>query len=231
MTSKKQKLVFYSGGQQRSNHQLHEALVGMMSQRKRKKTMVYIPYCNDGSGVFFSRFKRRYKRFGIDQFHCIPVDEKISKKDISNILSSDAVYMAGGNTFYFLKNLKKAGLFKHLRAYSKSGGILAGLSAGAIMMTPNIHMAAFPPFDPDENDVGLKKLNALNLVNFEFFPHYEDIKSNIEAMMMYSLISKQVIYACPDGSGIVLNGNEMKMFGEVFMFFRGNYVKVTQGQY
>jgi dipeptidase E len=58
-----------------------------------------------------------------------------------------------------------------LKKFIQDGGILTGLSAGAIMMTETIEMAGYPPFDCDENEDNLKNLKSLNLVDFYFFPH------------------------------------------------------------
>lgn len=223
---KKVKLVLYSGGQERSNHRIHRSLVDLMG-RKKKKTMTYIPFCTDGAGVYYGRFKRRYRSFGVTDFHFFPVDGEIDPVDLEKILKSDAIYLAGGNTFYFLYHLRRSGMLKALRQYAIDGGILVGLSAGAIMMTPNIEMAAFPPFDPDENDVNLKRLKALDLVGFEFFPHYVNSKRNHEAMMMYSLISPNPVFGCQDGSGIIVDGDKTTFLGSVFMFFHGKRLRLS----
>ena len=58
----------------------------------------------------------------------------------------------GGNTFYFIKHLRRSGIFNRLIEYANNGGILTGLSAGAIMTTPNIMTASFPPWDRDDNE-------------------------------------------------------------------------------
>ncbi|MCB0421663.1 MAG: Type 1 glutamine amidotransferase-like domain-containing protein [Bdellovibrionales bacterium] len=222
----KVKLVLYSGGQERSNHRIHKALVELMGDKKRK-TMTYIPFCSEGAKVYFGRFKRRYKAFGVTDFHLFPVDGPIDQDFLKTILKSDAIYLAGGNTFYFLHHLKKSGMLKILREYAINGGILVGLSAGAIMMTPNIEMAAFPPFDPDENEVHLKKLKALDLVGFEFFPHYVNSKRNQEAMMMYSLISPNPVFGCKDGTGIIVDGDRTMLLGSVYMFFQGKRLRLS----
>ena len=67
-----------------------------------------------------------------------------------------------------VKSLEKTGLLKELKAWVRNGGVLTGVSAGAIIMTKNIETAAFPSFDCDENEDNVKNLAGLQLVDFEF---------------------------------------------------------------
>lgn len=221
--AKPRRLVLYSGGQSRSNHKLHEALVGLVG-KKKKVSMTYVPFCEDGCRVFYGRFQRRYSRFGADSFFCLPVDSKPKKQDLDRALRSDIIYLAGGNTFYFLKHLRASGLLPRLKSFAERGGVLAGLSAGAIMLTPNIELAAYPPFEPDENEVGLRNLKALGLVKFEFLPHFVNSRRMNEAMLMYSLLSPHPVLACPDGSGVVIDGWRKTYFGHACIFHRGQKI-------
>ena len=64
--------------------------------------------------------------------------------NLSELLKSDLIFLGGGNTFYFLKHLKSTGLIDELKTFAANGGVLCGLSAGAIIMTPHVHTASFP---------------------------------------------------------------------------------------
>lgn len=214
------KLVMYSGGQLAANRQLHQGLMDLVGP-KRKIRMTYIPYCHEGAAVYYSRFQRRYRGFGATDFHYLAPDQPITDQSLQKALSSDVIYLAGGNTFYFLKHLRKTGLLKRFKSFAQNGGVLAGLSAGAIILTPNIEMAHFPPYEVDDNDVGLKNLKGMNLVNFEFYPHYVNSKRMNEAMLMYSLISKYPVVACADGHGLIIDGNKRSFLGPANVFFKG----------
>jgi len=108
----------------------------------------------------------------------------------------------------------------------KKGGVLASLSAGAIILTPNIGTAGPPLLDPDKNDVKLKNLRALGLVRFEFYPHYTSTPKTNQAILQYSRNTKNPIFACPDGSGITINENRMTFIGNVLMFAGGKKVGI-----
>ncbi len=222
-------LIFYSGGQERRNALIHEDLIELALTPKRRARrggvrMTYVPYCSEGSAPFFRRFERRYRAFGASHFRCLPVDDPTlhgDRRAERGLLESDVVYLAGGNTYYFLKHLRRSGLMKVLRRFAERGGVIAGLSAGALLLTPHIALAGYPPFDRDENEVGLRNESALGLVGFEFFPHYRRSKRMREALLAYSRRCGRPVYACPDGSGIVIEGDRFTAHGDVFLFDRG----------
>ena len=137
-------------------------------------------------------------------------------------MRSDAIHLAGGNTFYFLNYLRKARLLPQLKAFVEKGGVLTGLSAGAIMMTENIEMAGYPDFDRDENLVNLKNLSALNLVDFLFLPHFRNSARYDVVFKKYTRNTSKIIYACPDGAGIVVRDNELRFVGKCFAFSNGH---------
>lgn len=98
-------------------------------------------------------------------------DEGLEER--KKLLEANILCITGGNTFTLLRNLKRAGLDKAIAEFvQKPEYILGGFSAGALVMTPTIRVCETDSFD--ENVVGLTDLNALGVVNFEVFPHYED---------------------------------------------------------
>jgi len=233
--SPRRHIVLYSGGQERRNALIHESLLGLALRRAGKREhegirMTYVAFTAEGARAFFHRFQRRYVAFGGTDFHCISADDpdlarpgEARRRATSLIRSSDVVYLSGGNTFHYLHHLRRSGLFEPLRRYADRGGVLAGLSAGAILVTPNIGLAAYPPFDRDENQVALaeSRWSALDLVDFEFFPHFRRSRRYRQAMMDYSARSRFPVYACSDGSGIVVEGDRFTAHGEVWLFDRG----------
>jgi dipeptidase E len=191
--------------------------------------MTYVPFCSEDSLSFFRRFERRYRAFGATRFDCLPVDDPALRGDRRmerTLLDSDVVYLAGGNTFYFLKHLRRSGMMPTLRRFAADGGVIAGLSAGALLLTPHIGLAGYPAFDRDENEVGLRNEHALGLVGFEFFPHYRSSARLREALIRYSRRSSNPLYACRDGSGLVVEGDRFTAHGDVYLFDRGRVRKI-----
>ncbi len=220
------KLVFYSGGQSRSNHELHKEVVKLarsITGRNRNRTLqlTYFPFCSDQASLYFHRIRRRFRGHGVERFFCLSVDDSPTADEIKIALQSDIIYLAGGNTFYFQKYLRKTGMLERLASFAKRGGVLAGLSAGGLLMTPTTKMAADPDLEPDENEVGLRNFKAMGLVPFEFSPHFTRSAKSIQAHLAYSKKTKNPIYAVADGGGIIVNGKSIEIIGKASVFYRG----------
>ena len=235
MSADRRRLVLYSGGQERRNRLIHESLLDLVLRRggsaaNDRIRMTYVPFTADGARPFYRRFVTRYSRFGATDFHCVaPDDPSLAREGperrqvLAEIAASDVVYLAGGNTFHFLHHLRRSGLLAPLERFARRGGVVAGLSAGGILLTPHIGLAAYPEFDRDEDEIGLspRACRALGLVDFEFFPHFRRSKRYRDALATYSQSSGRALYACRDGSGIVVEGDRFTAHGEVWLFDRG----------
>jgi dipeptidase E len=169
---------------------------------------------------------RRYAPFGVVDFLCLDLELNPTRAQIREALQSEIVYLAGGNTFFFLHQLKRLGMLPLLRSFVRRGGVLAGLSAGGLIMTPTIELAGVKGLDPDENEVGMKDFRSLGLVDFEFSPHFEPTARRIELHRAYSRKVSRPIYACQDGGGIVVCGRETSFIGPTWIFSHGSVVRV-----
>lgn len=230
----RRRAVLYSGGQVRRNARLHEAVLDLArrgpARGRRFVRMTYVPFTVEGAAPFFRRFERRYRPFGGTHFRCVPADlPELSRPGPARrraeaaLLESDVVYLAGGNTFYFLAHLRRSGLLEVLKRFAARGGVLAGMSAGAHLLTPHIRLAGYPPFDCDVNEVGLprRELAAVDLVDLEFFPHYRHSPRYRRALAAYSRHERRPLYACRDGSGLIVEGDRVTPLGDVWVFERG----------
>jgi dipeptidase E len=213
------KLVLYSGGLEKENRSLDRSFVDLL--HKKSPVVTFIPSSSYLSEHEFKAFVKHYSKYKISRFIHFPVDVPFDRIIFQEVMRSDAIHLAGGNTFYFLNSLRKAKLLPELRRYAEKGGVLTGLSAGAILMTENIDMAAYPEFDRDENFVNLKNLTAMHLVNFAFFPHFKNSARYDAVFRRYSRFRKKLIYACPDGAGIVISNDEIKFVGPCYGFAGG----------
>lgn len=230
----RRRAVLYSGGQVRRNARLHKALLELAlrgpARGRRRVRMTYVPFTVEGAEPFFRRFERRYRAFGGAHFRCVPADlPELARpgparhRAAQALLESDVVYLAGGNTFYFLAHLRRSGLLPVLQRFAARGGVLAGMSAGAHLLTPHIRLAGYPPFDCDVNEIGLprRELGALDLVDFEFFPHYRHSPRYRRALADYARREARPLFACRDGSGLVVEGDRVIPVGDVWIFDRG----------
>lgn len=218
------KLALYSGGDETDNIRLDKHLIKLSG--KSNPTITFIPSSSYFIESEFMEFATQFQKYRVNKLINFPVDVEFSDVLKEEVLKSDIIYLGGGNTFYFLKHLRRSGFLKELKEFVKKGGILAGLSAGAILMSSNINMAAIPDFDRDDNDENIKNLSALNLVKFDFFPHYKNSKRYDTALKEHSLSHSTRIYASADGCGIIVDDDDIKFIGKTFLFYDGNKINV-----
>jgi dipeptidase E len=83
----------------------------------------------------------------------------------------DVIFVAGGNTFHLLNEANKSGFSKVVPELVKKGTIYIGSSAGSYIACPSIVHAGWK--HADRNQVGLKDLTGLGLVDFLVVCHYE----------------------------------------------------------
>lgn len=219
------KLVFYGGGDSKDNRQVDKNLIRMV--KNDSPLFSFIPSCSIDADLEFIDFVNQYKKFKVKRFLTYPLDTTTDDVMLRQVFKSDVIHLGGGNTYYFLKTLRKRKLLGELKKFVENGGILTGLSAGAILMTPQIDTASFPEFDKDDNDCNIKNFKSLNLVDFEFFPHYRNSKRYDVELIRHSKKTKNPVYACYDGSGIIMNHGKMEFIGKVFMFHNGKKVKIS----
>lgn len=220
------KLFLYSGGDFDVNESMDQELLTVLNSAR--PTITYVPAASSHAEEDFEIFTDYYSEYGIGDFHMLCIDQHFSRRDLHKALSSDVLYLGGGNTFHLMYHLRRSDFFNRLFDYVENGGVLVGESAGAIVLTGNIATASFPEFDRDDNDIGLVDWRGMDLVNFEFFPHFQNRPKYSRALRQYSRSQSAPILACCDGSGIVVIDDVVKFCGEVFMFCSGK--KFTIGE-
>ena len=217
------KAVFYGGGYYSDNLDLHREVFRLADVKKPRIT--YIPSSSDYGLIDFADFVKSFKRVGNPSFVYLPIDIENSPRLQSEALKSEVIYLSGGNTFAFLRDLRRKKLVSALRDRATRGTVMAGLSAGGILLSPNIRTASFPTWDCDENYVNLRRLEALSLSKFEFFPHYTNSVRYRAELVAHSRATKNPLIAAADGAGLVLSGEKLSMIGKCTQFQRGHVFK------
>lgn len=218
------KLVLYSGDSA-ANATLDQELLRLIG--KSRPTVTFIAADKDASKYDYPHFCEDFRQQTTAQISLLEPWQGVDQSQINDLLKSDYIYMSGGNTFHLLKHLRKTKLLSVLKDFVRRGGVMAGQSAGSIIMTPAINTASYPKFDRDENYVELDDFEAMHLVNFEFFPHYSDEPDYSKVLKKQSRKIKHPIYAVADGAGIVVNSGIISFVGEIWCFARGKKFKLT----
>lgn len=106
------------------------------------------------------------------KYNVIDIDiSKESKQEIIKKFNSvDAIFVAGGNCFYLLQQLKIKDVLQELLEFANNK-IYIGSSAGSCIACPSIDYDE--KLDDKLQAPLLNDYNAMNLVNFYILPHYK----------------------------------------------------------
>jgi dipeptidase E len=208
---KMKKLVLYSAQETSDDHKVNLELMRLIG--KPHPRIAYIPSNFVNDSAWFHSKKKYYTQYGATLEEPVRFNTVLLESELQNLFSFDAIHLSGGDTPQFLTLLREHNLLERLRDYVTRGDVLIGMSAGAIIMTPNI----FTAYDcGDDRPPEPFDHSALGLVDFVFMPHYEP-ELEIPCQEL-ALELNRILYACRDGDGIVVNGDEIKLMGDVLEF-------------
>lgn len=151
---------------------------------KKNPKLLFIPTASSDSESYYETVKKYFgKKLGCKTDVLYLIKEKFSKKEIEEkILTTDIVYVGGGNTLKMMKVWRKNGVDKILKQAHEKGIILSGLSAGAICWFGWGDSDSRRFVDPKADSI---KVSGLGLINALYCPHYlkEKRKADLKKMM------------------------------------------------
>jgi dipeptidase E len=101
---------------------------------KQKPKLLFLPTASGDSSGYASVVEQYFgKKLGCEVSSLLLKKEKYSKQEIEQkILSSDIIYVGGGNTLKMMRIWRKLCIDEILQKAKDKGIVLSGLSAGAI---------------------------------------------------------------------------------------------------
>lgn len=171
----------------------------------------YIASQPDPTREYYQQTQLLYKRLGADLSVYLELESGFLQSSLMALLECDAIHLSGGDTFRFLAALKQKGLLTLLRQFVVNGGAVIGVSAGAMIMTPNISSAVLCG---DSNHCDLTDLTALNLVDFLFAPHISaQLLQQGDFKQQVSSFSQQLCL-CADNEALAVIDNRVLSYGQ-----------------
>lgn len=174
------------------------------------KKVTFIPTASKFEEVDF------FIKEAIDFFESIDIEIDIlelstsSFEDIKNKLeNNDFIYIGGGNTFFLLKELKRAGADKILIEQINLGKLYVGESAGSIVLSSSIDYIHY--MDSNE-EVKLKNFDSLNIVDFYPVPHYQNFPFEESTKMIIEKYHKSInLLPFNNNEVIIVNDSNYKV--------------------
>lgn len=179
--------------------------------RGRRGRVAYLPSAPDPKRYWFEPQRRCYAVLGLS-LEYFGVEEDFDANRVDQLFAMDAIHLSGGNTFRFMHWLRMRNLAERVRDYVKTGGTLIGVSAGAIMMTPNIGTASLCG---DQRISESETEEGLDLVNFLVVPHFVSRQEASAELLSIACRYRRDVYAIPDGAAILISGARTQVLGPV----------------
>jgi dipeptidase E len=204
------KLVFYSDQVAELRETADAELKKLIGKPHPK--IGFIPSAGDPSLKYYLDRRQFYRGLGMDLSVNFELDDDWNPAGLKDLLSCDAIHLSGGNTYYFLSRLRQRKMLDVLVKYVKDGGVLIGVSAGSILMTPDITTSSICG---DEMIPGMTDFSGIGLVDFLFVPHFISRAATLDEIKRYSREKQRVVFAAQDTGAIIVNGNTLKCIGDV----------------
>ncbi len=165
----------------------------------------YIASQPDGDRAYFKQTQKFYQSLGHKMSTFVELESGFNPSAMKKLLELDAIHLSGGDTFRFLEFIKEKNLDKLLVEYYKNGGILIGISAGAMVLTTSISTALLCG---DTNKRELIDLSGLSITDFTIIPHVDD---------KFSMIEKGIVpnncFLMSDNDVLVVENEQLKVLG------------------
>jgi dipeptidase E len=211
----KPRLALYSDQEIPANVVVNRRLLTLIGAASPR--IGYLSSAPDPERHYFSRKQAYYHDLGCDLSVYVDSDVVAQSGLLAALFDCDAIHLTGGNTYFFLRWLLVSGMIQSLRSFANDGGVLIGASAGSLLMTRSIAIAELSGDTPDPS---MTSLEALGLVDFQFWPHYRPGAENQPRVSAF-LSNVDLAYACPDGAGVIVDGPRVELIGEVKAFRYG----------
>jgi dipeptidase E len=111
--------------------------------------------------------QQRLKQLGFNDVTLLDV----LHDDLSILNQTSLVILNGGYQFYLLHCLKKSGAFNLLKERIKDGMPVYGISAGALVLGPDINMYQY--LYPEDNWFADTDLSAIGATKIRIYPHFD----------------------------------------------------------
>lgn len=206
-------IILYSDQVVSGNERLDRIFIELAGRDRPK--IAYIPSASDNLRKYYTEKCAYYRKYGIRDILYYDLNKEYDPSLTEEMLACDAIHLSGGDPFQFLGSIRKRNFGPVLRKYHQDGGILLGVSAGAIMLTPSINIShVFYKSRTNQHQ-------AVGLVDFHFLPHWNQREDRLENVKRFSEEQRVTVYACRDGDGIVIKDDKIELVGDLVRIENG----------
>jgi len=186
---------------------IDKEIVNLSNQLHPK--LLFIPTASSDNTDYCTRASNYFSKLGCIVDTLLLFDKKLPYDTIkTKILSTDIIYVGGGNTLKMMNLWRKLGIDILLELARKKGIVLSGVSAGSICWFNNGNSDSRKSINPDADYIKVTGLGFIDALNC---PHYNseyERKSSLKKMMKRS---SGVAIALEDCCALEVVGNHYRI--------------------
>ena len=175
---------------------------------KTNPKLLFIPTASHDSEGYVKVVQEHFgERLGCKVFPLYLL-EKCSTSIEKEIMTSDIIYVGGGDTAFMLETWKNLGVDKILRKAYNGGTVLSGISAGAICWFK--YGSSDTLKFQDNNNSNLVRVEGLGLINATLSPHHIREPHRKEGLIKIMKNTPGVGIALDDCSAVEIIGDKYR---------------------
>jgi len=184
------------------------------------KSIAYIPTANNGENPY-GQWKTESATWKLintlgSKVETVVLEEYKNSSVVDHLKGKDIIWFAGGACGYLMYWVRRCEIDKHIDELLESGSVYVGSSAGSMVCAKTLNIAEV---FVGEEEKGAGVIPGLGLIDFDLYPHYEDlllpkIKKVWEGGDLY-LVKNGEVVTVEDGKITVLGEKRVLRNGEL----------------
>ncbi len=194
-----------------TNKAIADAFLNLLEKKAEETNIGFISTAaavEEGDNGWYTAQLSGLEKFGFTKVDIVDIATDVNWQE--RLGDADAIVVSGGNTFYLLEQMRKVN-FKGWFEKTADKKVYVGISAGSIVATPSIAIAAVEP--GDVNLPGLTDLAGFSFVDFEISPHTPEVVSH-EGNLEYRKTASNELYEIDNESAIQVRDGQIEIVGE-----------------
>ncbi len=206
MSSVHPKLILHSDQSVKLTSELDKEILLSMTGKRRPK-ITYIPSVPDPYRRYFLKKLEYYTKIGFPDVVYFDPEESCSQRDIESVFSADVVHLSGGEVTSFCNRLRFTQCDRHLQTFAARGGVILGVSAGAMLLGKTFQSASL------FGERGC--FEGLGFFDFEIVPHASEMFPRLDLLEKFARTHNKPVYVLNDGDVVLITGKKIKTRGNV----------------
>lgn len=221
-------MILSGGGGVAKNPAAYELFAASVD---KSRPVLYVPFASTPEKYVdnYANFVRNMAVLGIMSTRLADSPDYFRTADLGDL---GGIYVAGGNTFRLLRDLRESGGLEKIKAFVKNGGAYIGSSAGAIIGGADI----MPIIFMDSNAVMLEDTRGMDMIRgWSTIAHYGDASTEFKNNEWYASTERLAkkydkLIALSEEAAIVIDGERVYILGaECKVFENGKPRIITDG--